>query len=70
MKDSWVPECEAKKTCFVLVSPLSNETLPHVDGHGGEQILKGETEPVQSITHLLDHTETHVLPCLEFITLA
>lgn len=45
---------------FVLVSPPSNKTLPHVNGHGGEEFSKGETNLVKNITHLLDHAEPNV----------
>jgi hypothetical protein len=43
-----------------MVSLSFNEILPHVYGHGGKEISKGETQPVQSITHLLGHFEPHV----------
>lgn len=58
-KDYWVEGCECGMG-FVLVSSPSNETLPHVNGHGGEEFSKGETELVQNIAHLLDHAESHV----------
>jgi hypothetical protein len=40
--------------------PAIQQDPPHVDGHDGEEVVKGEIELVRSITHLLDHTERHV----------
>ena len=45
--------------------PRSNETLPHIEGHGGEDFSKHDLEPVRSITHLLEHVEYPTCgPCL------
>lgn len=58
-KDCWVLQCKFE-TYFVLVRPPSDETLPHIDGHGNKDVSKVDPKPMQSTTLLLDHIEPHV----------